>query len=280
MKARWLTSKFISAKRHIQLVQMPQYDRKRLSKITLKPPSIQQRRLKEPVLGTQNAEKVENLRYIANHFDVSKKPHHSFNLPQRLSGYNSAEARVVGGIPANLGSNSFSAESLKSPGISLDKLPKNSSNLLNRNVNGFNVLKEDSVRNGSGASNFLSALIDKRRLVMHKSSRSLSEKEIQSGAEKPEQLSQAKRHQLFRALLKEPLPFLELRVRFGVSKQAMRRFVRRGWLTEMWGQGGVGVRFRLSEKGRNCLRELEAAAKYETKATQKDLVRLKQKAFL
>jgi hypothetical protein len=147
-------------------------------------------------------------------------------------------------------------------------------------VNASNVLKEDSVRNGSGASNFLSALIDKHKLVMHKSSRSLSKKEIQLGAEKPEQLSQAKRHQLFQALSKQPLPFLELHARFGLSKQTMRRLIRRGWLTEMWGQGGVGVRFRLSGKGRNYLRELEAAAKYKTRTMQEDLIRLRQRAFL
>jgi hypothetical protein len=259
---------------------MPRSGRKRFLKTTCKSSSTEERLSKEKGLSISNVARANWLKHLVNHFEGLKKPHHSFNLPQRLSGYNSAEARVVGGIPANLGSNSFSAEPLKSPGISLDKLPKNSSNLLNRNVHGSNVLKEDSVRNGSGASNFLSALIDKRRLVVHKSSRSLSEKEIQSGAEKPEQLSQAKKHQLFQALLKEPLPFLELHARFGVSKQTMRRFIRRGWLTEMWGQGGVGVRFRLSEKGRNHLRELEAAAKYETKTTQKDLIRLRQRAFL
>jgi hypothetical protein len=259
---------------------MPQSGRKKFLKTTCKSSSIEERSSKEKSLDVSNVRGANWLRHLVNHFDGSKQPHHSFNFPQKLSGYNSAEARVVGGIPANLGSNSFSAEPLKSPGISLDKLSKNSSNLLNRNVNGSNVLKEHSLRNGSEASNFLSALIDKRRLVMHKSGRSLSEKEIQSSAEKPEQLSQVKRHQLFQALSKQPSPFLELHARFGVSKQTMRRFIRRGWLTEMWGQGGVGVRFRLSEKGRNHLRELEAAAKYKTKTTQKGLIRLKQKAFL
>jgi hypothetical protein len=254
---------------------MPQSCRKKFLKTRCKPLSIEEKALNIP-----NVKRDNRLRHLVNHLDSSKKPHYSFNLPQRLSGYNSAAARVVGGIPANLGSNSFSAETLKSPGISLDKLPKNNSNLLNRNGNSSNVLKEDSVRNGSRPSNFLSALIDKRRLVMHKSSRSLSEKEIQSAAEKPEQLSHAKRHQLFQALSKKPLPYLELHECFGVSKQTMRGFIRRGWLTEMWGQGGVGTRFKLSEKGINHFRELEAAAKYKTKTTQKDLIRLRQKAFL
>jgi hypothetical protein len=259
---------------------MPQSGRNKFLKTTCKSSSRGERLSKEKALGISKVAGANRLRHLVNHSDGSKKPHHSFNLPQRLSGYNSAEARVVGGIPANLGSNSFSAEPLKSPGIGLDKLPKNSSNLLNRNVNSSNVLKEDSVRNGSGPSNLLSALIDKHRLVMHKSNRSLSEKEIQSAVEKPEQLPHAKRHQLFQALSKKPLPYLELHVRFGVSKQTMRGFIRRGWLTEMWGQGGVGTRFRLSEKGRNHLRELEAAAKYKTKATQKDLIRLRQQTFL
>ncbi len=248
--------------------------------MTCKSSSIEEKLSKEMVLGAPNVEGANSLRHIVNHFGVSKKPHRSFNLPRKLSGNNSAKMRVVGGIPANLGSNSFSTKPLKPRDMSLGKLQKNSSSLLNRNVTGSNLLKKDLVGNGSGSSKFLFALIDERGLLMHKSSRSLSRKEVRSGSEKANRLSHLGKLQLFEALLKEPLPFLGLHARFGVTKQTMRGFIRRGWLTEMWGPGGVGVKFRLSEEGRNYLRQLEAAAKYETKVTRKDFVRLKQKAFL
>jgi len=259
---------------------MPQSGRKILSKTTVKPSAMQQRRLKEPVLGTPNAEKVGNLGYIANHFDVSKKPHHSLNLPKRLASGISAKAKAVGGIPENLGLNSFSNELLKPRDIGLGKLSKKSSNLLNRNVNTRDVLKANLIRNRCGASKFMSALIDKRRLMMHKSSRPPFRKEAGSDADRAEYLSHAKKLLMLEALQKESLPFLDLHVLFGVSKQTIRRLVKTGFLSEAWGPKAVGLRFKLSKKGRSYLNELVSASKYESKTMRKGFIRLKSKVSL
>lgn len=58
------------------------------------------------------------------------------------------------------------------------------------------------------------------------------------------------RLQLFQSMQKEPLPFLDLYVRFGVSKQAIRGFVKREFLTEICGLKGIGVRFKLTNKSK------------------------------
>jgi len=93
-------------------------------------------------------------------------------------------------------------------------------------------------------------------------------------------LSHAERIRLFQALLKEPLPFLELHGRFGVSKQTMRRLVKNGFLREMWGPKAVGVRFKLTSKGKIFLKESEAAARYEPRIREKSFIRLKQRTSL
>jgi predicted DNA-binding protein YlxM (UPF0122 family) len=77
-------------------------------------------------------------------------------------------------------------------------------------------------------------------------------------------------------LLKEPLPFLEIQNRFEVSRQTITRLVKRGLLMESWGSKGVGVRFKLTGKGKACLAQLEEAAKYERRIKESPLTRLKQ----
>lgn len=48
----------------------------------------------------------------------------------------------------------------------------------------------------------------------------------------------------------------ELHVRFGVSKQTVKRLVKNEFLTEMWGPKAIGVRFKLSKKGKRYLKKL------------------------
>jgi len=91
-------------------------------------------------------------------------------------------------------------------------------------------------------------------------------------------LSQAERIRLFRALLKEPLPFLDIHGRFGVSKQIVRGLVKNGFLREIWGPKAIGIRFRLTNKGRMHLRKLEAAAEYEPKMRETTFIKLKQRS--
>jgi len=99
-----------------------------------------------------------------------------------------------------------------------------------------------------------------------------------SVAEEAKSISQVERIRLFRALVKEPLPFLDLHGRFGVSKQIVRRLIKNGFLRETWGPKAIGVRFKLTNKGRVHLRELEAAAKYEPTVRETTFIRLKHRS--
>jgi len=87
------------------------------------------------------------------------------------------------------------------------------------------------------------------------------ERPLSQSSYKP--LSHAERIRLFKAVSDQPLTFLELHGRFGVSKQVIENFVRRGLFEEVWGPRDIGVQFRLTEKGKRSLKELEAAASFE-----------------
>lgn len=84
---------------------------------------------------------------------------------------------------------------------------------------------------------------------------------------------------LFQALSNQPLPFLDIHKRFGISKRTVMGFVRRGFLKEEWGPNDIGVRFGLTEKGRSRLRQLEAAAHLEPKQRKNIFIRLKHRVF-
>jgi len=122
------------------------------------------------------------------------------------------------------------------------------------------------------AVNSAKAKLAKRRTVAQ-----LLRRKPQPIQENVKSLSYVEKIHLFQALLKEPLAFLDLHVRFGVSKQTIRRLVKNRLLTEIWGPKAVGVRFKLSKKGENYLRQLEAAAKYEPKIKENPLIRLKHR---
>jgi hypothetical protein len=97
-----------------------------------------------------------------------------------------------------------------------------------------------------------------------------------STQEEGKSLTHAKRILLFQALLKEPMHFLDLHGRFGVSKQIIRGLVKNGFLMEEWGPKTIGVQFQLTKRGRAYLKELEEAAKYEPKMRKKAFIQLKQ----
>jgi DNA-binding MarR family transcriptional regulator len=111
-----------------------------------------------------------------------------------------------------------------------------------------------------------------------RSSRLPSSKQYSNSKLKP--LLNVEKIRLFQALLKEPLPFLDIRNQFNVSRQTITRLVKRGLLIETWGSKGVGVRFKLTGKGKACLKELEEASKYELKIRELPLTRLKQRSVV
>jgi predicted DNA-binding protein YlxM (UPF0122 family) len=97
---------------------------------------------------------------------------------------------------------------------------------------------------------------------------------------KPAALLNVEKIRLFQALLKEPLPFLDICNRFEVSRQTITRLVRNGLLMEAWGSKGVGVRFKLTSKGKACLAQFEEASKYEGRIKDSALTRLKQRSIV
>ncbi len=257
---------------------MPLSDHKRFSKTTRNSSDTREGSLKEALSEPRKPVGVDRVTDLMNCMDISKKVYHSSILPKKLSSSNSAKTRVVGGISRNLGSHSFSDKRLKPRDFNLCRIPKKSSSLLSKSVNSSSFLMGIFTREGP-TSKFPSAFVDKNKLVMHKLNRPLSRKEVNSNNQKLGHFSNATALRLFEALSKEPMEFLRLHTSFGVSKRTVRGFVRNGWLTETWGRGGVGIRFRLSEKGRNYLKSLEEYSKYETKPNLRNFIRLKNRAF-
>lgn len=88
-------------------------------------------------------------------------------------------------------------------------------------------------------------------------------------------LSSVEKIHLLRTLLK-PASFLDLHGRFGVSKETVKSLMKNGLLAEVWGSKAVGLRFKLTRKGKAYLRELEAAAKCEPKIKKKAFIKLRQ----
>jgi hypothetical protein len=97
---------------------------------------------------------------------------------------------------------------------------------------------------------------------------------------KPGALLNVEKIRLFQALQKEPLPFLEIQNQFEVSREMITRLVKKGLLIESWGSKGVGVRFKLTGKGKACLAQLEEASKYERRIKESPLTKLKQRTVV
>lgn len=126
------------------------------------------------------------------------------------------------------------------------------------------------------SSRFLSISAGRGKLTRHRVTE-LARQGLPWHSKETKRLSFAKRLQLFRALSREPLSFLDLHVRFGVSKQTIRRLVKNRFLVEVWGSNDIGVQFKLTKESKNHLKELEATAKYDSKIAEKSLIRLKNK---
>ncbi len=128
--------------------------------------------------------------------------------------------------------------------------------------------------NLSGALNSIS---NKMRLARTK--RSMVSQNNEEGQTLSEQrsLSYVEKISLFRGLRKESLPFLDIRKRFGVSRQVVKGLVRRGILAEVWGPNEVGVKYRLTAKGEANLKKLETASNFEREQRRKIFINLKQR---
>ena len=158
--------------------------------------------------------------------------------------------------------------------------------LREQEISAFTDRKTDPMRTASDRfkskvnldSSFLNVLVVKGRLTRRSVGNQPMGREtsLSQGGYKP--LSHVERIRLFQAVSDQLLPFLDLHARFGVSKQTIRRLVKNGLLMEEWGPKAIGVRFKLSREGKVYLKELKAAAKYESKMTENDFIRLKRRA--
>ena len=199
---------------------------------------------------------------------------------ERTSDKRLLRPRLVGNFPKNLGGNTFSGKLVKSPTVKMGKIPEHSASLFNKEACSSRMVTKDLVRDGQAGSEFLSILVGKGKLTKHKASAQITTRKTLEKAEKSTRFPHAKELRLLQALAKEPLHFLELHGRFGVSKQSVRGLARNHLLVEVWGPKGVGVRFKLSKKGKAYLKELEAAIRYESKIGEKESIRLEHKPFL
>lgn len=90
-------------------------------------------------------------------------------------------------------------------------------------------------------------------------------------------LLHAERICLFRALSNQPLPFLDIHERFGISKRMVVGFMKRGFFEEVWGPRNIGVKFKLTEKGEAYLKRLEKASRFKNRQLKKISIRLKHR---
>jgi len=245
------------------------------------------KRLKDKENGSQEYDSIpvkargfDNIKSMISSFDEPNRPKQPSEVNQKVSIDRFRKVAMVGEIPQNSRLNLFFGKFLKSRNVSVHRLPKRSATLLGKEVSSLGFVSESLMQKEHAAPQFLSILIGKGRLIRHKAAVQLLGRRVWGEAEDAKRLPYAKRLELFQALLIEPLPFLDLHARFSVSKQTLMRLVKKGLLVEVWGPKAIGVRFKLSKKGKVYLKELEAAAKYESKLSKKDLIRLKHKTPL
>lgn len=126
-------------------------------------------------------------------------------------------------------------------------------------------------------SGVLNNLSDKMRLA--KSDRSIRQLrwKTQYDTYESKSLSYVEKIHLFQALLNQPLPFLDIHRRFDVSKRIVEGFVRRGLFEEVWGPKDIGVKYKLTEKGKGCLERLEKASRFKHQQRRKIFIRLKHR---
>jgi hypothetical protein len=212
---------------------------------------------------------IRNLKSSVSSFEDAVRPKYTSDLTREASWSRPRTAGVVEGFSSPPKSSRLVVRNLSTPAVSLTYKRASS-----RAVTASLVQKKRE------ASEFLSILEGKGRLMRREAVATLLGRKIEGSSEGGNRLSYAQRLLLFKTLLRKPLPFLEVHVRFGVSKSTMTSLVKNGFLIEMWGPKAVGVRLRLSNKGMAYLKELEAASKCEPNMRKNAIIRLKRSTML
>ena len=257
---------------------MPRFNRQRVSKIPFKPFDAEKKdSAKNDSNFSSRIKGVKSAKFAiptSVNLNRSKQP----RLPQNVLSSNIEEMRMVDSVPPKSTMHLFSGESpLKSRKDPGSRLPTRDTSFLNQKESSSDIMVSDAfIKKERGASRFLSVSMGKGRTVRHKATQ-LSGQGVSWHSKVTNRLSCAKRIQLFQALSKEPSCFLDLHVRFGTSKQTIRRLVANGFLREVWGSNSIGVWFKLTDKGNTYLKMLKATSRHDSSIVQKNPVRLKHK---
>jgi hypothetical protein len=201
------------------------------------------------------------------------------DLPQKMPTSKFGKQKLVGDVPSKSTINGLVGESpLRARNADLNDWPNHETSFHVKKVTRSSMVTKALLQKERAAPGFMSILKGEGRLVRHKASTQTTPQRVRRNAREVEsRLPQAKRLQFLQALLKKPLPFLDLHVSFGVSKEMVERLVKNGFLKEVWGSNAIGVTFRLTDRGKTYLRELEASVRFEPKIKEKSLIKLKNK---
>ncbi len=259
---------------------MPTSRYDRVLKVQFKPKDAEKEHTDRTSSSGRKTEKSEIKRRVSS-FSNLKPPRSVTNLPSKMVGRRVKNIRRLKNTDhagAKPKVKFLSLDSvLRSRDLALSKMPLRASSILAKNVQGSNII-EGILQKPDLTEPFLSLKTSRERVKKRKEF--LRQSVPRAFDSENRHLSHQQTLQLLRELKKEPLPFLELRSRLDVSKQTIKRFVRNGFLKEVWGPKAVGVRFALSIKGISYLAGLEAAAKYRPNAQRNAIIRLKQTTTL
>jgi hypothetical protein len=256
---------------------MPASGSKKFLKIKFKASGILQKDSNKEDTCSCNSEHTDSLRNSFRRFDGPERTEKPLDLPHSFSSSRSQKTRVAGGLPVKSNFKHISEETPK-PQFSIDKFSNSDSSLLKRKVRSPRIFAADLIEREHTSSKLLSVLTCTGRMVKNKTDNRLFRTKSMYRGNTRERLSEFSKLQLFQTLLKQQLPILDLRTRFGISKQTLKVLCKKGLVAEVWGPGTVGLRFKLTQTGKAYLNELKAAAKYDAHISKRRVIRLKNKS--
>ncbi len=91
--------------------------------------------------------------------------------------------------------------------------------------------------------------------------------------------STAEKLSMLTTLSRRPLSYLDLHTLFGIPKLTVKTLIKNGLVEEVWGPKNIGIRFRLTRKGKEHLKRLKTAARLGEDKIRKATIRLKQRSL-
>jgi hypothetical protein len=254
---------------------MPRFNRQSFSRIPSKPSEVGKKDSRKNDSTSPSKGVTESVRSevpTSINLKRSKQP----TLPHNVLSSEFGEMKTTTRMPPKSTIKALQARSPLKSQTSSGSLPPFCKSPISKNHIRSNAVSGELMHKEQESSRFLSISAGTGKLTRHRATE-LARQGLPWHSRETKRLSFAKRLQLFRALSREPLSFLDLHVRFGVSKQTIRRLVKNHFLVEVWGPNDIGVQFKLTKESKNHLNELETAAKYDSKIVEKSPIRLKNK---